>query len=202
MIPSLIFPISALFLAVFVNGAIIFDFFANGNTTLHEEGEFIENIAAFCFLCSAVLLLANSCFHTGLERFLKASIGAVNLMFFLREVDVANFNVPFPIREIASNNLKDGLFTLLFLILAIVALLKYRKQFGYIFKQFQNSIGTLYLGGGMLFLIASIFEQIDHHFIEELLESNSSFCFLCSSLLLANRTLLSLPPEKPQKMSA
>lgn len=173
--------IAAALIAVFFNGAIIVDVLTNQNEALFAEGEFVEDISSFSFLTAALALFASSFYHQGITRFLQASLGTLNLMLFLREVDVGDLNIPFPIKQITSNDLKDGLFVVIFLTLGIVFLCKYRKRIKEVCSYFLNRVGALLIGGGVLFLIAGPLEEFDFHFAEELIESNGAYCFLLAS---------------------
>ncbi|GHC40419.1 hypothetical protein GCM10007100_01110 [Roseibacillus persicicus] len=197
MQPSSRLLIAATILAVIFNAAIIFDVLRNSNTGLYDEGQFVEDIGAFCFLSGSLALFGSAFFLSGLEKFIRSGLGAMNLMFFLREVDVHEINVPFPIKEISSNDLKDGLFVVLFLVLGTLFLVKYRHNWKQALGYFQNRIGVLFAVGIGIFATAGLLEQLHFSFAEELLEANGAYCFFLAALL----TIL-IPPTDADSLEA
>lgn len=168
---------------VALNLAIIREVIWDGNEELFAEGQFIENLTAFALLCGATILFGGAFFRQGLSRFLLVSLATINLIGFLREVDVADYNVPSPFLEIASNDVKDGLFTVVMVGLILVGLKNYRQKLGVVWRGFWNPTGWLLMSGGGLFFVACVAEMFESKFIEELLEANAAMLFLCGSFL-------------------
>ena len=186
--PTLQFIRTFAILAIIVNASVIWEVTAKGNHGLYEEGAFIESLTATAFLCGAVFLFATSFFRQNLLRFLTLSFATVNATAFLREVDVADYNVPSPLRELASNNLKDTILTVVFLGLLLFALKNYRHRVMEALQRLRNPAGLSFLLGGLIFLVSCIAEKLDNQFSEELLEANASLAFLCGSLLFGLTT--------------
>ena len=178
---------TASFLIILVNLNVIWEVLWRGNVQLYEEGQFVETLTAASFLCGAVILFAAAFFRQGLSRLLTASLATVNLTGFLREIDMADYNIPSPIRELVSNDVKDTILALVFVALVFVALKNYRHRVRDVFRSFLNSMGGLLVLGGLFFLTANVAEQLDREFAEELLEANAAMAFLCGCLLFDQR---------------
>ena len=174
-----------LFLVLVVNLSVIREVIYQNNTPLYDEGGLVETLTAAAFVTGAVFLFATSFFRRGLAKFLTVLLATVNLTGFLREVDVAEYNVPSPISELASNDLKDTLLALFALGLLFIAIRKYRKKVKVVIQTFWNPTGVMLVLGVLIFLVSSVFEQTHHNFAEELLEANAAMAFLCGSLLFA-----------------
>lgn len=170
-------------LAIFFNIAICIDVLVVGNKALFEEGAFIEDLSFFSFLCGSVTLYASAFYRRGYDRQLTIIFATACLMFFLREVDVGEMDIPQPIKVPTSNDTKDTLLTITFALLLLHLLRCYRDRVSKISLLFKTMVARLVLIGGALFLLAATFEQIEAVFLEELIETNAAFFILLAALI-------------------
>lgn len=177
--------ISMVALAAFFNLSICYGVIAGGNLALFEEGGFVEDISFFAFLCGAVILYASAFYRAGYDRHLTVIFGTACLMFFLREVDVGEMNIPQPIKFVTSEDPKDILMTIVFVLLGIHFLRCYRARLKNVGVVFKTLVARLTLIGCVFFLVAAVFEQMERIFAEELLETNAAFFILLAALVHA-----------------
>lgn len=170
-------------LATFFNIVICIEVLELGNSELFQEGAFVEDLSFFSFLCASVTLYASAFYRRSYDRHLTIIFATACLAFFLREVDVGEMNVPQPIKAVTSNNTKDALMTVAFLLLFLHFLRCYRDRLKQASLLFKTMVARLVLIGAALFLVAAIFEQIDAIFAEELLETNAAFFILLAALI-------------------
>lgn len=170
-------------LAIVFNLAILVAVLVGGNVALYEEGGFVEDISFFCFLCGATILYASAFYRRAYDRHLTVLFGTACLMFFLREVDVGEMNIPQPIKFVTSEDPKDILMTIVFLLLGVHFLRFYRSKLSSAGKLFKTTVARLTLIGCGFFLVAAAFEQLEKIFAEELLETNAAFFILLAALI-------------------
>lgn len=170
-------------LAIFFNIVICVDVLVFRNEALFEEGAFIEDLSFFSFLCGSITLYASAFYRLGYDRHLTIIFATACLMFFLREVDVGEMDVPQPIKAVTSNDTKDILLTVTFALLIFHLLRCYRSRLGQSFLLFKTLVARLVLIGVALFLIATGFEHIEAVFLEELIETNAAFFILLAALI-------------------
>lgn len=187
-LPSLLTPNTRLVvfmvaLATFFNIVICLDVLGRGNSELFQEGAFVEDLSFFSFLCASVTLYASTFYRRGYDRHLTIIFATACLMFFLREVDVGELNIPQPIKAITSNDTKDILMTITFILLFLHFLRCYRARLKQASLLFKTMVARLVLVGVVLFLVAATFEQIHAVFLEELLETNAAFFILLAALI-------------------
>lgn len=179
------FILAAVIFGLAVNLTIIFAVVYRGNTELINEGAFIEDIGAFCFLSGAFTLLASAFYRPPPVRFLAIFLGTAYLMFFLREVDVGDLNIPAPIKQLTSNNLKDSLFAIVFVAFFAFYFIKLKKHTRTLVRSWKSPAAILLVIGCGFFVIASGFELSERVFMEELLETNAAYILLIGSLVFA-----------------
>ncbi|MBK1833203.1 hypothetical protein [Roseibacillus ishigakijimensis] len=185
MSPTTRFLVSHVFIALVVNFSILSDLIRFDNTALCEEGSFVEDISFFSFLAGAFVFFSASFHREGFARFGARALAVAYLAFFLREVDVADHNVPFPLKQLGSNLLKDTLVGLAALAFGFVFLRRYRDRIPALLASHRLLFTRLLLLGSALFVIASGFEQRDLMVVEEILETNAAFAFFVASLLFS-----------------
>jgi hypothetical protein len=177
------FLIFTIGLMVVFNLAIAFDVLGNGNAELFAEGAFIEDISFFSFLCGALTLFASACYRSGFDRYLTLVFATTCLLLFLREVEIEELNIPFPIKEIFSDTAKDLLFGIIYLGFIVTFFTRYRHQLRATPRLLRSSVAIWVLVGCVVCVIGSAFEDLDRVFVEELLESNGAFLILVGALL-------------------
>lgn len=170
-------------LAAFFNLSICVDVIARGNEALFEEGNFVEDISFFAFLCGAMILFASAFYRQGYDRLLTIIFGTACLVFFLREVDVGEMNVPQPIKFVTAEDPKDILMTVVLILLGVHFLRHYRDRLRDVGLLMKTLVARLTLVGCLFFIAAAVFEQMERIFVEELLETNASFFILLGALV-------------------
>lgn len=168
---------------VMINILAFYEVCFEGNVGLYDEGGFIESVSAMAFLFSGVLLFFLSLDKLGFERRLTQFFSTTCVVLYLREVDVEKLNIPDFIKFIGADTGRDVLFSLLFVYIIAMVLLRHRV--GLINKVkscFRSSVSITVLIGSACLLSGAVFEECDLVFYEEVMEMNGALFILLASV--------------------
>ncbi len=169
---------------VTLNILILHEVFSCGNHVIYDEGEFVECTSAFCYLFASVLTFFRSFHRQGLERKLTLFFALTSLLFFIRELDCEDFNIPYLLITLSTGTGRDILFSLLFLLLLVSMFFSEEGRSGLRFKNLLKSkVILMALAGGLLLIVGAVFERMHSNMIEELLEMNGALLILFAALL-------------------
>lgn len=172
------------FLLLMMNALTVREVFVLRNPTICNEGHFVEGVSAFCYLFAAIATFFRSFCRVGLEQKLTWIFSITCLLFFLRELDIEDFNVPHLLILLGTDTGRDLLFSSLYL--ATLAALFLSAS-----DRAELSMGALYRSpvirvsvvACVLLVIASLLELLDWHETEEILEMNASVLILLAAVL-------------------
>lgn len=169
---------------VVLNVLVFWDILGAGNHDLYEEGEFIENATAFCFMMSGVLLLFLSLNKDGLEKMLTLFFAATCVMFFLREVDVEDFNVPAGLQLVSSGTGRNVAFSLVYVLIFAGLFVNWRKLKDFkVLSLLRSEVSISVMIACGLILLGDVLQHMDSMMGEEILEMNGGFFILLAAIL-------------------
>lgn len=165
----------------------------NGNDLFYQENEVIENLQAALLAISGLVFLIYSFFSEKHSSLILLSLSLLCLSFFLREVDVEDYDLP-PFLIFIGGDIGRNI--MLLILWVVIAFFMARNFYP------MKKIITLYLlsNAGLLILICANllfagdflerwFEEVGNsEFLEELLEFNAYYLLFWSSLI--SRTTL------------
>ncbi len=185
---------SILFLtSVLLIANIIFSYlkFINGDDLFYQEHEVVEILQACLLALSCIVFLIHSFFLEKPNSFILLSLSLLCLTFFLREVDLEDFDLPAFLIYIGSDIGRNILISTLWVLMAIFMAMDYRKMKPLIFQFFWSRPGNLILISGVLLIASDVLERwflgaAFSEFFEELLEFNAYYILFWSSLISRN----------------
>lgn len=155
-----------------------------GNLEIYEEGEFIENTTAFAFMFSGVLLLFLSLNRSGLEGLLTLTFSVTCLMFFVREVDIEDLNVPYTLQLVGSGRGRDILFLLLYLLIGCGVFVFKKRHVDFKFRAlFRSEVAIVVIVGCVCLLMGDVLQHFDVMMAEEILEMDGALLILLAAII-------------------
>ena len=166
------------------NALTLHEIFVNKNTSIYEEGEFVEGISAFCYMCASILTFFRGFDRTGVERKLTWFFSLTCLLFFIRELDLEDLNIPSLLQTIGFGTGRDVFFVVLYLGIICAVAISARDRIDLRSKTLlQSMVVRFSIVGGLLLVLGSVFERMHLSVIEEVLEMNGSFVILFAAIL-------------------
>ncbi|KAF0095691.1 MAG: hypothetical protein E1N59_467 [Puniceicoccaceae bacterium 5H] len=175
----------AILAVLLLNGVLIEEVMLQGRSELYAENELIENLQA-CFYAGGFFCALWGLLHVQrFERWLGAAFSLACLTFFLREVDMAELNLPEVVKFFTGGTSKDLLLAFAFLALIVRFGVTYRQHLREFWTIVRTRIALFCIGGGALLVLGSLFEQTHHPFLEELVELDGALLILSAAILYA-----------------
>lgn len=172
-----------LIIIIFLNIGILHEVLIAGNTDLYQEGAFIENTSAFCYLSGSLILFASALIRSHFRRWLTLFFALCCLTFFLREVDIADINVPSIVKLLGADSTKDMILATGFLFLTYHFLKHYRHLTSEMPNLLKSKIAILTLTGCSLVIIGDSLEKLHWMFLEEFVEMNGSWLIFVAAVI-------------------
>jgi hypothetical protein len=171
-------------LLVMMNAVTIREVFLLKNPTICNEGHFVEGVSAFCYLFAAITTFFRSFYRRGLEQKLTWIFSITCLLFFLRELDLEDFNVPHVLILLGTDTGRDVVFCSLYFatLVALFSSASDRAALSY-GALFRSPVIRVSVVACVILVIASLLELLDWHEVEEILEMNSSILILVAAIL-------------------
>jgi hypothetical protein len=182
-VPSLILIIACLGFTLWASYLV----FYAAQADIYAENRMVENIQA-CLLASAgILYLATAILEKRSDTLIIVFCSLLCFSFFLRELDVEDFDIPHALILIGSGVGRNAVLGMAFAAILIYAILKfsYYKVAAVVFVK--SKPGWLLITGGVFLLIGLLFEEkkgLLYHdvFIEEMCEIFGYVLILLSSI--------------------
>lgn len=156
---------------------------------VHMENGIIESTQVLLIVFSFVLFFILAIKNTDLRlRLLCLTLTLLCFSFFLREVDIEDFNLPNIIILLGSGPGYRILLAILWLAIILYSIKQFKKIKPFYSNYLQSSAGyALFLSAGLLisggFFDKQLIDILRYEFYEELLEMNGYFMLVLSALL-------------------
>jgi len=171
-------------LMIILNALTLQEIYLSKNFEIYAEGQFVESISAFCYLFAAILTFFRSFHRKGLEQKLTWLFSLTSLLFFVRELDLEDHNIPNVLISMGTGAGRDVLFVTLYLVLiGSVLLLPGCRQALNLATFFKSEVIAVLTVGVWLLGFGSLFERFDQMATEEVLEMNGALLFLLAAIL-------------------
>lgn len=168
---------------VFFNTLILREIFS-GNHSVCDEGDLVESISAFCYLAAAIVMFFRATHREALEQKMTLFFGLTCLLFFIREIDLEDLDIPTFFQFVGSGSGRDVIFLSAYLLIVVAALrLRKRAIWGDIAAIFRSNVIRIAVVGAVLLLLGSFAERSHSDVLEEILEMNGSMLILLAALL-------------------
>lgn len=173
------------FLAVSFNVLVIYDVVVLGKMVYVDEGGFVETTTAFCALASFFVLLFSAICVSGFKKLVTTFFAIGCLLFFLREVDVEDYHVPFLLHYLGVGEPRNVMISFGFLGILVWYLVKYRRDFSLVRKELKTPAFFSALFGLFCFGLGALVEMFEWLVVEEIAEMTGGFAVLLAALLLS-----------------
>ena len=178
------------FFIVLLSSISIYDFYLLGNSSIVEEGAFIESISAFAFLAAGVTLLFQNFKKRGLERVNTLFFATTCFLFFIREVELEDIHAPALILFLSDGAGRSLLFTLAYVPLILLAVVRYKVVNVKALRGYLKSpVTKLVLISCVGILAGSVLEELHLQLYEELAEMNASLVLLMAAMIYRDETM-------------
>lgn len=170
-------------LLLFLNSVIIYESYYHDGVFSEENG-LLENITAFAFVFSGVLLLFQSVNIDGFERRLTLFFSLTCFLCFVRELDLEDFNIPSLFQSLAHGGGRDLFFSLSYFCILVSIFLKDRVGFGAkLLACLASPVTKTVMLGSFMGVAGMICEEFHLQFVEELMEMNGSMVILLAAII-------------------
>lgn len=167
-----------------LNFSVMCEILGKSNVLLCDEGQMVEAVSAFCYLCGALIMLFRAANLKRAEALWTVFFGATCLMFFFREMDLRDLNVPPVFKLVGEGTGRNVIFASVFLILASLIVMTHRSSF---FRELRSVLASpvirLAMLGCVFLVIGRIFEIRHFQTAEEIFEMNGSALILFAALM-------------------
>lgn len=162
----------------------LYDYYIVGNTTLSDEGAFIENVTALSFLFACITLLFQSLNKKGLERLNTLFFATTSLLFFIREIDLDQTSTPSLIYFFSDGIGRSILFVILYLSFIILAITRHQVlRISTIRGYLKSHVTRLVIIACFGIIAGALLEELHLQFLEELSEMNASLLLLLAAII-------------------
>lgn len=180
-----------------LNLSLVCEIFGKSNVLLCDEGQMVEAVSAFCYLCGALIMLFRAANLEKAEALWTLFFGVTCLMFFFREMDLRGLNVPPVFRLVGEGTGRNVLFASLFLILTSLIVMTHRSC---VFRELRSVLVSpvirLAMLGCVFLMIGRVFEIRHNQVVEEIFEMNGSVLILFAALI-HERIRIRLKTDEP-----
>lgn len=156
------------------------------NTHIYAENGLLENIQACILLIAFSFYLVNAAIEKQLSTLILLTCSLLCYTFFLRELDVENFDIPQILHTIGSGFGRNISIVAAFLAVSFYAAKNYQFYKQAAISFLKTRPGILLMVGGAFLIIGSSFESFDsiahNSFIEEEFELLAYILILLSSI--------------------
>ena len=167
-----------------LSGLTLHEVYFCHNAAICQEGEFVEGISAFSYLFAAILTFFRSFHRSGLEQKLTWIFSITSLLFFVRELDLEDLNIPSVLITMGTGTGRDLLFVTLYVVIISSMLWSESNRHALNFKGvLQSEVVLVAVIGCVLLTLGSFFEHLHSDSIEEILEMNGSLLILLAAIL-------------------
>ncbi len=161
--------------------------FHDNNVHIYAENRLIENVQACILVIASIVYFATAALDKSSEKLIIMFCSLLCLTFFLREVDVEDFDIPYALIFIGSGAGRNTILTAAFVAIFIYTGLKHTHYKKAAVEFAKSRPGWLLMAGGVFLLIGDFFEKNDtilHHsvFFEEINELFGYVLILLSSI--------------------
>lgn len=173
----------------------IYPVFITDHPKLYNENGLIENLQALTLILTSILFLLNALKKNRNDRLFMLFFAWLTFSFFLREVDVEDFDLPSIIIFLGGHGVGRNTMLALGFLTIIFFYIKERKFYNPLIKKFALSFEGVLIIQSAIFLVCSDFFEKSHslayhQFYEELFELYGYLLLLIAALLLRKKQTL------------
>ena len=164
----------------------LYEMFYAGDTSIHAENHFIENMQAAVCAMSMFCFLAAAFVNGEKAKAIPLFFAVLSLAFILREVDVERLDVPEIFKTLGSGNGRNILISALFVGVFAAAFMSFKFYLGAVFKFVRTKAFHWGVAAAAVLVLSDIVERMQsvphYEFWEETLELVGYTLFLIAGI--------------------